>query len=32
MNLTDIAIFNVKDSDYRCISSGISKTETINLM
>ena len=32
INLGDIAISNIKDSDYRCIISGISKSETINLI
>ena len=32
INLSDIAILNIKDSDYRCIISLISKFETINLM
>ena len=32
MNLSDIAILNIKDADYRCIISGISKIEAINLM
>ena len=32
MNLSDIAILNIKDSNYRCIISLISKNETINLM
>ena len=32
MNLSDIAILNIKSADYRCIISGISKSETINLM
>ena len=32
MNLSDIAISNIEDSDYRCIISGISKSEAINLM
>ena len=32
MNLSDITILNIKDSDYRCIISGISKSETINPM
>ena len=32
MNVSDIAILNIKGSDYRCIISGISKSETINLM
>ena len=31
MNLSDIAILNIKDSDYRCIISLISKNEAINL-
>ena len=32
MNLSDIAILNIKGSDYRCSISLISKNETINLM
>ena len=32
MNFSDIAILNIKGSDYRCIISGISKSEAINLM
>ena len=32
MNLSDIAILNIKSADYRCIISGISKNEAINLM
>ena len=32
MNLSDIAILNVKSANYRCIVSGISKNEAINLM
>ena len=32
MNLRDIAILNIKGSDYSCIISGISKNEAINLM
>ena len=32
MNLSHIAISNIKDSDYHCIISFISKSETINLM
>ena len=32
MNLSDIAILNIKDSNYRCIISLISKNEVINLM
>ena len=32
MNLSDVAISNIEGSDYRCIISGISKSEAINLM
>ena len=32
MNLSDIAILNIKDSDYCCIISLISKNEAINLL
>ena len=32
MNLSDIAILNIKASDYRCIIRLISKNEAINLM
>ena len=32
LNLSDIAILNIKGSDYRCIISLISKKEVINLM
>ena len=32
INLSDIAILNVKGSDYCCIISLISKNEAINLM
>ena len=32
INLSNIAILNIKDSDYRCIISLISKNEAINLM
>ena len=32
MNLSDIAIVNIKGSNYRCIISLISKNEAINLM
>ena len=32
MNLRDIAILNIKGSDYRCIISLISKDEAIKLM
>ena len=32
MNLSDIAILNIKSANYCCIISGISKSEAINLM
>ena len=32
MNLTDIAILNIKGSNYCCITSGIRKNEATNLM
>ena len=32
INLSDIAILNIKGSDYRCIISLINKNEAINLM
>ena len=32
MNLSDISILNIKNADYCCIFSGISKSEAINLM
>ena len=32
MKISDIAILNIKGADYRCIISGISKSEAINLM
>ena len=32
VNFSDIAILNIKGSDYRCIISLISKNEAINLM
>ena len=32
INLSDIAILNIKDSDYRCSISLISKNEATNLM
>ena len=32
MTLSDIAILNIKGSDYLCIISGISKNEAITLM
>ena len=32
MNLSNIAILNIKGSDYRCIFSRIRKIEAINLM
>ena len=31
VNLSDIAILNIKDSDYCCINSGISKSEATSL-
>ena len=32
MHLSTISILNIKNADYRCIISGISKNEAINLM
>ena len=32
MNLDDIAIFKIKNRDYRCIIIGLRKSEAINLM
>ena len=32
MNLSDIAILNIRGSDFRCIISEVSKNEAINLM
>ena len=32
VNISDIATFNIKDSDYCCIISRISKNEAMNLM
>ena len=32
VNLCDIAIFNIKGSDYRCSISLIRKNETVNLI
>ena len=32
VHLTDIAISNIKGSDYRCIISLISKNESMNLL
>ena len=32
MNLSDITILNMKSADYRCIISGMSKSQVINLM
>ena len=32
MNLRDIAILNIKGSDYHCVISLINKNEAINLM
>ena len=31
MNLSDFAILNINGSDYRCIISGISTNEVINV-
>ena len=32
INLSDIAILNIRSVDHRCIISGMSKSEAINLM
>ena len=32
MNLSDVAILKIKNADYRCIISGIRKSEAINLL
>ena len=32
MNLSDIAILNIKGSEYRCVISRVGKSEVINLM
>ena len=32
MKLSDIAILNIKSSDYHCITSGINKSETISFL
>ena len=32
INLSDIAVLNIKSADYGCIISGISKNEAINIM
>ena len=32
MNLSDIAILNIKSDDYHCIIGKISKNEAINLL
>ena len=32
MNLSDIAILNIEGSNFCCINSGITKSETINLI
>ena len=32
MNLKDINILNIKGADYCCVTSGISKSEALNLM
>ena len=31
MNLSEIAILDIKNVDYRCITSGIVKSEAINV-
>ena len=32
VNLSDIAILNINGVDYRCIITGITKSETVNLL
>ena len=32
MNLSDVAILNIKGADYGCIISGINNSEALNLM
>ena len=32
MNLSEIYVLNIKGADYRCVISGIIKSEVINLM
>ena len=32
MNFSNVAILNIKDSDYCCINSGVTKSEAINLL
>ena len=32
MSLSDISILNIESADYRCIISGISKSEAIKFM
>ena len=32
VNISDIAIINVKNADYRCIVQNISKSEAVNLL
>ena len=32
VNLNEIAILNISGTDYRCIDSGISKNEAVNLL
>ena len=32
VNISDIAIINVKNADYRCIVHNISKSEAVNLL
>ena len=31
LNLSEIAILDIKNADYRCIASGIIKSEAINV-
>ena len=32
MSISNTATLNIRGADYRCVISGISKSETINLM
>ena len=32
ININDIAVLNICEVDYRCISNGISKSETVNFL
>ena len=32
MNLSDISILNIHGADYRCVITGISKSEAVNLL